>query len=92
MQNSLTPVRTVMKKVYLAPIVAAVATALVGGIILVQSTGHSAGNSASTLSQNHMSNLGQSVTTQNGHGGSDGGNNFGPPDDGGFGSGDQLLG
>lgn len=79
-----------MKKIYVATMAAAVGAAIVGGILLTQFNGISASNTA-TLSQNHQGSTGQSIT-QNTKGDNDGDNNFGPPDDGGFGGMDQLLG
>lgn len=80
-----------LKKIYLATLAAAVTAAIVGGIILTQFNGASAGNAAATLSQNHQGKTSPSIT-QNSKAGNDGGNNFGPPDDGGYGDSDQLLG
>lgn len=81
-----------MRKIYLATIVASVTAAIVGGIILTQLNGVTSSNAAATPSPNHQSKSSQSITTHESKGSDNGGGNFGPPDNGGFDSGDQLLG
>lgn len=90
--NTSRKVRISMRKVYLATIITAVTTAIVGGIMIMQFADHTTINTAATLSQSQANNPSQAITAQNTPAGNDGGNNFGPPDNGGFDSGDQLLG
>lgn len=81
-----------MKKIYIATVAAAVATtAIFAGILLMQTNGTSANNAVTASSQNGQNNIGHSIAKDS-KAGNDVNTNFGPPDDGGYGDGDQLLG